>query len=182
MTPTVLFVVGPPGAGKTTICRKILDLADPTGIERSLVLKPKWTVAPNLLMAGHYSGQPFDGADTVPYNGVRPALDWWAATTKPELTILDGDRFSNGPAKAWLEAQPIRLLCAHVAPPADTLAAWRAAREAAVGAAQNHAWRLGRETKASRFFDGFGSAGRRFDSTQPNVVHDLLSWAKKGGA
>ena len=92
----------------------------------------KARIAATIAYVNSLDAAAFDGADTVPYNGVRPALDWWAATTKPELTILDGDRFSNGPAKAWLEAQPIRLLCAHVAPPADTLAAWRAARGAGV--------------------------------------------------
>jgi GTPase SAR1 family protein len=111
----VLWVVGPPGAGKTSLVRALMDHLDP-GQTRYLVDKPKWTVAPGLFAAaGHYTGSTFDGADTVPYNGVAAALSSWADGSAfgtpcgptPPLTILDGDRFSHETAARFFDRSSV---------------------------------------------------------------------------
>lgn len=144
----VLFVVGAPGVGKTTFVREALLTQD-----AYLVQSPKWTVseATRVVAAGHYLGATFDGADTVPYNGVKPALQFWKERFLPDdafdLTVFDGDRFSNRPAVDTLKACGVKLLCMHLTAP-DTVAD---ARRAERGSQQNSTWIKGRVTKARNF-------------------------------
>lgn len=153
---TILWLVGEPGAGKTTLARELL------GSNLTLVDKPKWTCAPHMVAAGHYTGGAFDGADTVPYNGAADALIYWRdhlSKTAP-LTLLDGDRFSNeNSVKFFREyaqaGNPLRLVAAYVEVPAAVAAARRAARSETV---QNASWVAGRATKAHRFYGSFVDA------------------------
>lgn len=141
-----LFVVGSPGAGKTTFIRGCLLERDPY-----LTPKPKWTVGERVIAAGHYTGGTFDGADTVPYNGVKEALAFWDREfAKKVLTIFDGDRFSYGDVHGWAQQRgEARALCLRATP--ELLMARRAAR----GSNQNPQWMKGRETKAVKFFSRF---------------------------
>ena len=175
MTNKILFVVGPPGAGKTTFIRALIEL------DSYLTAKPKWTVGEHVVAAGHYTGGTFDGADTVPYNGVEAALDFWTEKlrAKAKLTIFDGDRFSHDGVKDWatiaIEAE-CRVLYFDVSQ--ERLAINRAAR----GSTQNAAWMKGRETKALRFAEKFTD---RIDfdpysskhGTEAKLLKSLRSWA-----
>ncbi len=155
---TVVWIVGEPGIGKTTLARAILGPLDAL----ALVPKPKWTLARDgrLVAAGHYSGETFDGADMVPYNGAVEAIAYWARHLAPkaEVTLLDGDRFSHAGAKAAFGAVPggARLVCLHILGPAALAAERRAAR----GSDQNASWLKGRVTKAQRFADSFPTEAR----------------------
>jgi hypothetical protein len=144
----VLFVVGEPGVGKTTLVRRLLEP------DSYLVQRPKWTVGATVCAAGHYTGDKFDGADTVPYNGVLEALTFWSAELKDKrLTIFDGDRFSNASAVSALRsASPgLDARCVLIAADPDVVAARRVAR----GSNQNAAWVKGRRTKSLRFAHTF---------------------------
>ena len=145
MTPTVLWVVGEPGAGKTTLVSRLIDN------KRTLHPKPKWTIGPRTAAVGHYTGGKFDGADTVPYNGVEQALVFWRECLQDRsLTIFDGDRFSNAGVVDWfrdLKKEPTLLRCIHfVIPPEEGLR-----RRQQRGTTQNPVWVKGRITKAARF-------------------------------
>ncbi len=142
----VLFVLGPPGVGKTTAIRPMLKVSE-------LVQKPKWTVAEHIVAAGHYTGIDFDGADTVPYNGVWPALEYWKENLLPraQLTILDGDRFSHYKVREWLTPLVKRVCAVYLHASNEVLTARRQKR----GSNQNPSWMKGRETKARRFFETF---------------------------
>lgn len=144
-----MFVVGPPGVCKTTLVRRLLGPLE--GLE--LHPKPKWTVRPGeLCAAGHYTGGTFDGADTVPYNGVEAALEYWGTILRDlPLTIFDGDRFSHPKALAVvLSTMQARVV--HLTAPPEILAERRARR----GSNQNAAWMAGRATKAKRFAQELG--------------------------
>lgn len=150
--PLVLWVVGEPGAGKTVLCRQILQTA---GQPFQLLPQPKWTRAGRYVAAGHYNGERFEGADRVPYNGVRDALEAWREVLckqgAPTLTLFDGDRFSHGAVVQFFTALPVRLGCALLDTPAEVAEQRRLAR----GSKQNPAWVRGRRTKAMRFFEAF---------------------------
>jgi adenylate kinase family enzyme len=141
--PIVLFLVGPPGAGKTTLARTLL------GEQLSIIEKPKWTIGNNACAAGHYTGQTFDGADTVPYNGVNDALEYWKQNlTHLALTILDGDRFSNlSTLDYFLKWGYAHVKAIHLSCSDDELSRRRVAR----GSNQNATWIKGRVTKAKNF-------------------------------
>jgi hypothetical protein len=148
-----MFLVGPPGVGKTTLARALLD-PDPY-----LVVKPKWTVGETMCAAGHYSGGTFDGADTVAYNGVKAALDYWATNLHDAVrwTLFDGDRFSYEGVLDYFRAHGVaKLLCVNLAAGESTLSKRRAER----GSNQNAAWMKGRVTKAQRFAEKFERTSR----------------------
>ena len=133
MTAKVTFLVGSPGSGKTTLVRHLLgDLS-----ACYLIPKPKWTVGENLVAAGHYTGATFDGADTVPYSGVKEALAFWDAqlSIKP-WTVLDGDRFSYVGCADEFRALGARVLCVRLACTDFILAERREFR----GSNQNATW------------------------------------------
>ncbi len=165
----VLFLVGAPGVGKTTLVREILS-----GSRLELIAKPKWTLAgSDACAAGHYMGAPFDGADTIPYNGAA-AFDYWQEHLSVRaLTILDGDRFSNSTALAWWVDVGVRVCCARLV----LLESEAQARRDARGSAQNPSWVKGRTTKAARFADKL-DCSRTFDATcKPRALAaQVLHW------
>jgi ribose 1,5-bisphosphokinase PhnN len=152
-----IFIVGAPGAGKTTLARVLI------GKDPWLVQKPKWTVNHAICAAGHYSGGTFDGADTVGYNGVKEALVYWQAhlltarTPHPiRFTVFDGDRFSHQDALSFVRERSERTGVVYMDADAATLAARRAAR----GSTQNETWMKGRATKSERFAELFDPKDR----------------------
>lgn len=169
----VLWVVGEPGVGKTTMVREMVGERLPL----RLISKPKWSVtpdtapAPRMALAGHYSGGTFDGADTVPYNGVKDALAFWHGylSERVALTVLDGDRFSSLSAMNFFNGQDLR--CVHLA--SDQAAARRAQR----GSNQNEAWIRGRVTKARNFAQGFKVA-LWLDGAAParDLASQVMQW------
>lgn len=144
---TVCYVLGPPGVGKTTATRLLLEET------RELIAKPKWTVGPKIVAAGHYSGATFDGADTVPYNGVNDCLQYWEDNLMAthEVTFLDGDRFSHAKTKLYFETRAERVCAVILKATDEHLQRRRDGR----GSNQNPTWLKGRVTKALRFFDLF---------------------------
>jgi|HubBroStandDraft_3_1064219.scaffolds.fasta_scaffold00013_35 GTPase SAR1 family protein len=148
---TALFVVGAPGVGKTALVRELIGFP-----ETYTIAKPKWTVSNDGLVcaAGHYLGETFDGADMVPYNGAAVALEHWKRHITSQLSIFDGDRFSNGNSLAYVRSVVDKVLCLHMTAPADVLAARRVER----GSNQNETWLKGRVTKAANFASTFDTA------------------------
>lgn len=132
-----LFVVGQPGAGKTTLVRRLLGVS-PRGelpIGGALHPKPKWTIVPserygNVMAAGHYIGAAFDGGDSVGYSGVAEAMSYLARwRAEVALAIFDGDRFSHAGVLAQLRLLNFDIHCAFIDLP-DTAAELRRAQRA----------------------------------------------------
>lgn len=151
---TAIFVVGPPGVGKTSAMRVLL------GTEFNIFTDPengkvKWTLAPPYCFAGHYGVGTFDGADTVPNDGWVPNLEYWEAhiltDSAYKYTVFDGDRFSHANAQKWLEDRGVRVLCAHLTASDEVMDARRVER----GSDQNKTWLAGRVTKAKNFAQRF---------------------------
>jgi hypothetical protein len=154
MMKTVLWIVGEPAVGKTTLASSFLR--EGQGLIGRLIPKPKWTVNGTTVAAGHYSGEPFDGADTIPYNGAKEALDYWFKNLlrSAQLTIFDGDRLSNQPTIENIKTVQefcrniggLRMACILLIGDEKEIADRRTARSD-----QDEVWVRGRRTKAMNF-------------------------------
>jgi len=170
--PTILWIVGEPGLGKTTAARQFVEK------ESYLVEAPKWTCGPFVALAGHYRNHTFDGADRVPYNGVQDCLHFWEARlSNHALTIYDGDRFSNQNVRTWYSTNypAVRQRCVLFAAPPEIGQQRRTARNTD----QNQSWVKGRITKSRRFFETFEEGDRVEICAQQNpdaVLGAIRSW------
>lgn len=142
---TIVWLIGAPGAGKTTLVRALLLAAKPSTVVT--IHKPKWTLVNGVLvLAGHYTGETFDGADRVGYNAVNAALDYWFANlSKYSVTIFDGDRFSH--EKVWHAFEDHNRMVVQLKASNETLNARRQNR----GSNQNEIWLKGRASKVENF-------------------------------
>lgn len=176
---TALWVVGEPGIGKTTFCRKLFASYGP---ELARITRPKWTtfgpprgtmgsiahIEPRDVCAavGHWNGHTFDGGDSVPPSDIKPAIEFYAKWfTGYKLVVFDGDKFANGNAvqavRACLEKEtaeaiavtgrPYQFVCLHFVGERSAVEG-RCAR----GSIQSASWVKGRRTKSARFAERFG--------------------------
>jgi hypothetical protein len=161
VTPVVLWVVGEPGVGKTTMVRALLprpwDVIDLPGW-------PRWTLCgpdKQVVAAGTYTGHPFDGADRVGYNKVRQMIEWWHENLfSRQLTVLDGDRMSYAKAvEAWAGVDRACVLLEG--------AKLAEQRREGRGSRQDAAWVRGRRTKSERFAASFPGRTARILADQP---------------
>ncbi len=182
---TALFVVGPPGVGKTTTVREILG-GEYTNFSPPETSKVKWCLQKEgaWVFAGHYGVGTFDGADTVPNDGWVPCMEYWEKEILPssqyKFTLFDGDRFSHGNCQKFLEDRGVRVLCAHLTASDETLDARRKER----GSDQNPTWLKGRVSKARNFADRFlppdNSMFDMFGSSQEEGENRLLEISVEG--
>lgn len=178
MMTVAVFIVGAPGCGKTTLVRALIDLRWATYSNN-----PKWTVSGRTAAAGHYVGGLFDGADTVPYNGAAKAVEYWRARVAPfvDLTIFDGDRFSDEKSKLAIAAGASRCFCVHLICSDAALAERRVKR----GSAQNETWAKGRATKADRFASRFDDNDVLIvdaDATEDEVARQVRAFLPSGSS
>lgn len=179
MRRTVVWIVGEPGVGKTTLVREMISIF---GERTSRMLRPKWDLhGSELALAGHYNGDKFDGADTIPPGDIRLTLEYWGRELQGSgLTVFDGDKFSNANALKFIGEHPTdpRLVCLHLVDEPEAVQARRDAR----GTTQNAAWVKGRKTKSERFASLFPVASRRVvhmgvlrgSLTVAQLVRDLM--------
>ncbi len=159
MSGTVLWIVGEPGIGKTTLARVLIDRLTNSQERSSIeILRPKWTLfAESVAAAGHWRGDKFDGADTLPISDIKPAMEYWKEHLSSYLlTLLDGDKLSNAGAVAFVRPIAKRTLCVLLYDE-ETATKRRIQR----GTTQNATWVKGRRTKAERFFFNQFGLGER---------------------
>jgi hypothetical protein len=90
-----LFLLGAPGAGKTTVTRALL------GPKTAFI--DRWTIGARFAAAGPYTGAALDGPDSLPFSRALLAkvLERGLQLQRHTVPILEGERF----AAAWaLEA------------------------------------------------------------------------------
>lgn len=155
MRPWLLYVLGIPGAGKTTVMRAALGpwnrvlRTDPFAHEL-LVESDSITLATGRrsgrVIGAHlgYDRHPFGGTDTLPMN-VQPRVIEWLATAPHPVIVGEGDRLGNAKfldaAAKFCDVTTVLLDC-----DPDRAARRRQDRS---GRVQNPSWVAGRETKVT---------------------------------
>src|SRR6185369_17585170 len=110
MTQLIIWLVGEPGIGKTTIARELLLSYGTRGHEYQT---PKWTCFGVAAGAGHWRGTKFDGADTLPISQIKLALPFFVNVIPAEVAILDGDKLASQSAVEFATEVECRLMCFH---------------------------------------------------------------------
>lgn len=162
MKHIVIFVIGAPGVGKTSVVKTVLD-----EWYKSLVLKPKWTLCPPYALAGHYHGTIHDGADNVGFHAALETIDFWREEIimddKYKRTIFDGSRFSTRNIFDLFEKEKeVLSLCVYIKAKQEELEKRRKER----GTSQNEAWVKGCVTKSDKFY-GYFPEDRRLSVENP---------------
>lgn len=150
------------------------------GREPTLLYRPKWSFTDSVCAAGHYKGELFDGADTIPYNGARDVLEWWSRQfIHWPLTIFDGDRMSTKGTLEFLERFNAKRTAILLKADYLTLTARRIDR----GSCQDPSWVKGRETKSERFAIQIQSTLELNTSymTMDNVFQSAKEWLRECG-
>ena len=171
----VVFVVGAPGVGKTTLLEGLLDVFNTYEIE-----KPKWTISDPFALVGHYQKKTFGGGDTLGYTQGGEAVDYMLheLIQKPELKylFLDGDRMSTKSILKQVREAGIKPFCWFMTATDKALADRCSNR----GSSQNPTWAKGRKTKAQNFASLFSLESRvEIDTTAMSAkdVHsELFEW------
>jgi hypothetical protein len=145
----VLWIVGEPGVGKTTIARALLlGYSDHPTFENQ---SPKWTGFGSAAAAGWWRGEKFDGADTLAISQIKPAMTFWRDFLHhTEVAIIDGDKLSNAGAVEVAREAGAKLICFLI-----TGEEKAAERRGTRGTVQNATWVNGRRTKSKNFHDRF---------------------------
>lgn len=151
MSQLILWLVGEPGIGKTTIARQLLESFGPRGLEYQI---PKWTAfGERAAGAGYWRGTKFDGADTLPISHIGLALPFFVNVIPCEFAILDGDKLASQNAVEFALDTRCRVMCFHFIGQ-ETARRQRLAR----GTTQQEHWVRGRRTKAQNFYNRFPGA------------------------
>jgi len=159
MTHRLIYLVGPPGAGKSTLMARLTEpfsripIAPPeTSVAHDQLvreLSPDEGAGGTIQIVGAEIGirrEKFSGTDALPSSIIDKAVPWLYAKTYP-LLLAEGARLAN---RRFLEAavdagyQVIVALLDH-----DETEAWRRKRSKEIGRIQNASWVQGRVT-ASR--------------------------------
>ncbi len=153
MTQLIVWLVGEPGIGKTTVAKKLLESYGPRGHEYQC---PKWTCFGEVAGAGHWRGTKFDGTDTLPISDIKLALPFFVNVIPAKIAILDGDKLASQSAIQFATEVECKLMCFHFIG-SETARQRRIVR----GTTQREHWVAGRRTKAQNFYNRF--PGTRYE-------------------
>jgi thymidylate kinase len=109
MKPSLFYVIGYPGSGKTTALRSVVK-----GLASRVEEKPfKHTLYESGMVQLGYEREAHGGTDSLPFN-VQPRVVEWLQTATAPLIIGEGDRLANGVFFRFVQEQGRELTIVHL--------------------------------------------------------------------
>jgi hypothetical protein len=143
----MLYLIGEPGAGKTTLVRRLTrNVACTVGKAPHVT----WTqYSPKVIQLGHDRGV-FGGTDALGMAAQKHVIAWLNDGGRAHQYVLaEGDRLANAKFFEAVKELGFKLTVACVTVPEDVLAARREERNARIGKAQDERWLKTRATKVA---------------------------------
>lgn len=149
--PDLLYFIGQPGSGKTTLVRTLTENHSPYTVKKPFA-HTLWQPdkgGKEVMELGELRGT-FSGTDTLAMDVQRRVVAQLQGDAHPRV-LGEGDRLSNESFFDAVRSLGYGVTVVYLDVPDDIAAAWRLERaERGGGKPQNEAWVKGRITKAAR--------------------------------
>lgn len=147
---SLLYIIGVPGAGKTTVVRRIAPPGSGTQHQVPYVYYTEYT--PGVIQLG-WDRETFGGTDSLGMAAQKHVIAF-LEEHRPRYVLAEGDRLANMKFFAAVQEMgyDLDVCCLEVSE--DVLQARRAKRNAVIGKAQNENWLKTRMTKVANLKSG----------------------------
>lgn len=140
----LLYVIGEPGSGKSTLVEALTDGYQPVEIDKPFAMRVYATEPRNVAEFGRRRDG-FSGTDALSMS-VQPNVEAWLRHTPVAYALAEGDRLANPKFFDRVRAEGWKLVIARLYVKPRTAAARRQAR----GGRQDAAWVRSRQTKVEK--------------------------------
>ena len=171
----LLYLVGEPGSGKTSLMRKLSDgygraaMSD-RSMPRDLLVSPDGTAV--AVELGRRRGE-FSGTDALSMS-IIGAAEKYLAAPEAATVLAEGARLGN--ARFLRSARDLGYAVTLALLDHGDAERWRASRAARLGKAQNPSWVAGRRTASLRLADS-PPQGTRVVRGHPDALYEQLAGA-----
>lgn len=168
----LFYLIGEPGAGKTTLIKKLTEPLMPSRKKSPFAHTYWWNDRSAIVELGERRPGGFGGTDSLSMS-VQPKVLNWLETHNTHV-FGEGDRLANGKFFTGVTALDWDLTVAYLEVPAELAAERRAQRAVELGTEpQNAKWVQGRRTKVLRLVDDWATVILQGEASEETLLSAL---------